>query len=461
MIGKVRRESMIHANDAGKGRNFMRNIRNIWNRKSIWNMRHRWAEERDRESRQNAGARRKKKTAVTAALMAMTLGSCAAAPTARVEAVETTEAQSKQAAETRSADSGKRAAGAALSSRGSFVYCGDGTGAQIYAADFFLLRDKLDSIPDMVFEPTRYTHTHQWEYRDINEKTHTRHCGSCGDKSDVVNAHKTQRRVSCTLSHNGEEYPGIRYTCVCGYQWEQEASHTLSFEAVDENVHRSRCCLDGTEYCPGYEPVTEEHYAYFYEPCEDGLHHVKVCMDCGYRHEETCSFILSDGDDSIESGGAEGGGNSSGDGSVEGGGNGETDSEGAADGSGRRCLCGNVERPDTDTGKDSVANSKKNPGESPADAETRDGTGETPSGAEADDETTETESGENSSDTETGEKNTDAENGEAPSDTETGGEIIEENVDEAVGRIFAGGNADKKIMESLLYENKGRKRGAV
>lgn len=366
------------------------------------------------------GRRAQKRGEIVAAFLTLMFGLCAAAPAVQVNAMETAQrAEQEQTVETQSTGTG-RAAWAALSSRGTLIYDESEKGAQIYAADFLLLRDKLDSISNTVFEPTQYTHFHQWEYRNINEETHTRHCESCGSASDMVSAHRAQRREGCSIFHNGEEYPGIRYTCICGYQWEQEASHTLSFEAVDENVHRSRCCLGDTEYCPGYEPVTEEHYAFFYKPCEDGLHHIKVCMDCGYRHEEECSFTLPDGDDSGESGSAEGSVEGEGS-SIEGDGNGETDSEGGADSGGRRCLCGNVEQPDADTGKDSVGNSDENSGGSPADAETRDETGETPSDAEADEETTETESGEDSSDTETDDEN----------------------------------------VESLLYVNKGRKRGAA
>lgn len=407
---------------------------------------------RNNDAENGIGRRAQKRGKILAAFLALMLGLCAAAPAVQVNAMETAQrAEQGQTVETQSTGTA-RAVWAMLSSRGTLIYDESEKGAQIYAADFLLLRDKLESISNTVFEPTQYTHFHQWEYRDINEETHTRHCESCGSASDMVSAHRAQRREGCSIFYNGEEYPGIRYTCICGYQWEQEASHTLSFEAVDENVHRSRCCLDDTEYCPGYESVTEEHYAYFYKPCEDGIHHIKVCMDCGYRHEEECSFILSD-------------------------------SDGAANSGDRRCLCGNVEQPDADSGKDSAGNSEENADEktggSPADAETRDETGEIPSDAEADDETTETESGEDSSDTEigdenenvetgetspdteTGDENAEAESGEALPDAETGGEIIEENVDSAVGRIFACENTNKKIMESLLHVNKGRKRGAV
>lgn len=300
---------MIHANDTGKGRS------------------------------QNAGVRRKKKAALTAALMAMTLGLCATAPAARVEAGETTEAQSTQATETRLADSGQRAAGTALSSRGSLVYRGDGAGAQIYAADFLLLWDKLDTIPDTVFEPACYTHT--------------MYCESGG------------------------------------YQGEREETHTLFFEAVDETCHRSRCRLDGTEFCPGYEPVAEEHYAYCYEPCEDGCHHVKICIDCGYRSEEECCFDLPGADPEEDE---------------------------------RRCLCGNVKRPDDGSdvgeppsGSDDGDESGDEPPDTESENESEDDSAGTESGNGSEDDSTGAESGNGSEDDTSG-----TETGEEQSETETG-----------------------------------------
>ncbi len=259
-----------------------------------------------------------KRKRIAAVLLALTFGLSAAAPTMRTEA--------SQAA-------GYSLAQAGLSSGGSLVYREADKGAHIYTADFLLLQDRLDTIPDTVFEPGCYTHTHRWEYLDINGQTHRRHCGACGTAFDLVCAHRAERRESCSLIHDGAEYPGIRYTCVCGYQWEREEAHTLFFEAVDENGHRSGCRLDGTGFCPGYEPLTEEHYAYCYEPCEDGLHHEKICMDCGYRSEEACCFNLSDTDDDGENDSGEGVG----------------EADGGDSGSGGRCWCGNAEKPDAGT----------------------------------------------------------------------------------------------------------------
>lgn len=272
--------------------------------------------EREKGNRKNNVIWKRKR--IAAVLLALTLGLCAAAPTMRTEASQAAGYSLEQTG---------------LSSRGSLVYREADKGAHIYAADFLLLQDRLDTIPDTVFEPGCYTHTHRWEYLDINGQTHRRHCGACGTAFDLVRAHRAERRESCSLIHDGAEYPGIRYTCVCGYQWELEEAHTLFFEAVDENGHRSGCRLGGTGFCPGYEPLTEEHYAYSYEPCEDGMHHEKICMDCGYRSEEACCFNLSDTDDDGENGSGEGVG----------------EADGGDSGSGGRCWCGNVEKPDAGT----------------------------------------------------------------------------------------------------------------
>lgn len=271
---------------------------------------------------------REKRRGAAAALLALVLGVCMLTTTVRAEEMQTEEA-------------GQTAAWTGLASRGSLVYREEEKGAQIYAADFLLLRDRLDTIPDTVFEPACYAHTHRWKYLHVNGETHTRHCESCGDAFDLVSAHRAKQRENSTLSHEGVEYPGIRYTCACGYQWEREEAHTLLFEAVDETCHRSRCCLEGTPFCQGYEPVTEEHYAYQYIPCEDGRHHERVCADCGYRDEEECSFSLSDTDSGEDDNGGD-----------------ENDSEGNSDETGsknaggdgvngsRRCWCGNVEQSD-------------------------------------------------------------------------------------------------------------------
>ncbi|MDE6405202.1 MAG: hypothetical protein K2M20_06090 [Lachnospiraceae bacterium] len=226
---------------------------------------------------------------IAAALLALTLGLCAAAPAVRAEEPQ------KEAA-------GQSAAWTGLSSRGSLVYQAGKRDAAVYAADLLLLHEKIAAIPEEGFDPVRYTHTHQWEYRDVNEKTHTRHCGLCGDAFDLVCAHSVSHEEDGILHHEGAAYPGRRYRCVCGWQWEREATHVVVFETVDQVNHQSRCLLEDTAFCRGYEPLTEEHYAYRYDPCEDGTHHTKSCIDCGFEAEtEECGFTLEakpeDGDD--------------------------------------------------------------------------------------------------------------------------------------------------------------------
>lgn len=224
-----------------------------------------------------------------AVLLALAFGLCAAVPPVRAKEPEEKKAE-------------QSAAWSGLSSRGSLVYQEGKRKAAVYAADFLFLNGKLATMPEETFDPVRYTHTHQWEYRDVNEKTHTKHCGICGDAFDLESVHSVSHEEDYTIRHEGVEYPGRRYRCVCGWQWEREASHVIVFEAADEINHRSRCLLENTVFCRGYESVMEEHYAYRYDPCGDGTHHRKSCIDCGFQGEtEECSFTLEakpeDGDD--------------------------------------------------------------------------------------------------------------------------------------------------------------------
>ncbi len=176
-------------------------------------------------------------------------------------------------------------------SHGSLIYEDERGGADLYAADILLLNEKLSSIPEQCFDPLRYAHTHIWEYREINERTHTRHCADCGDANDLTGAHRAERWERDTIFYGGKSYPAQRFVCDCGYQWRMELAHNLIYEAVDEMSHRGRCALEGTPYCPGCEPSVEEHYAWYYEMGADDSHHTKICFDCGYRIEESCRFF--------------------------------------------------------------------------------------------------------------------------------------------------------------------------
>ncbi len=183
-----------------------------------------------------------------------------------------------------------------LSSRGNMIYQESDRQAAIYIEDLLLLRDKLSGIPEENFDPIRYTHTHSWEYRDVNKETHTRRCSLCGPTFDLVSRHKAESTESCLISSGAEACPGIRCTCACGYKLTVEAGHTMTYVAVDETNHRICCILEGTEFCSGFRPIVEEHYAYNCLPCEDGLHHRKVCMDCEYDFgEAVCRFTLAAG----------------------------------------------------------------------------------------------------------------------------------------------------------------------
>lgn len=182
----------------------------------------------------------------------------------------------------------------AFASRGSLVFEDNRERLEWNTEDLLLLKEKLSSIPGQCFDPACYTHDHNWVYQDINESTHTKHCDECGSVFDSISAHMAAREERCVITHNGREYPGQKSICECGWQRIMETAHTLLCEPVDAVNHTIRCALDGSAYCRGYEPVTEEHYAYYYVPDEDGIRHGKICLDCGYREEEPCSFTLEE-----------------------------------------------------------------------------------------------------------------------------------------------------------------------
>lgn len=171
-----------------------------------------------------------------------------------------------------------------LVSRGNLIYRDSAEEAGIYAADFSLLYGKLFAVSGEVFDPAKYTHIHLWEYKDVNDSAHTRYCILCG--MELTDKHRAENEEDCTIVSGDKEFPGRRYQCICGYQWEREAAHTLTFDIVDETCHRSRCLLDGTAYCLGYEPIEEEHYAFSHTLNPSGTHYTKTCIDCGYQTEE-------------------------------------------------------------------------------------------------------------------------------------------------------------------------------
>ena len=358
------------------------------------------------------------------ALLTLAIGLCMAAPTVRAETLPTAEQGQRAISQTPGTRRGML--GTELLTRGNLVYRQKETGAQVYAADFLLLQDWLSTIPDTVFEPACYTHTHRWEYLDINGETHTRHCEICGSAYDLVGAHKAKEMENCTFSYDGAEYAGTGYTCDCGYRWEREEAHTLVFDAVDENTHRSRCRLDGSDFCTGYEPAIEEHYAYHYKPCGDGKHHERICMDCGYQDQEECRFSAPD-----------------------------TDGDGGNDDESKRCWCGNVEKPDAET-KEDVSGTE--PEDEKADAETE----EDSSGTEPEDEKADVEMQEDSSGTGNEGEKADAETEEDVSGTESEDEKADaETEEDSSGTGSEGEKADAETEEdSSGTEPEGEKADA-
>lgn len=186
-----------------------------------------------------------------------------------------------------------------LASSGNIVYREDGREVAFYMEDLSLLRDKISTIPADVFAPGRYANARRQKDRRVNRENPVQYYEICDSEYDRICSHTAVREEETTITWHGKNYPGRRYTCDCGYQWVSEVSHTIVYDAVDSDSHRSRCELDGTEFCKGYEPVTEEHCDYRYEICQDGIHHRKICVDCGYCiAEEACSFTVN-----VEAGG--------------------------------------------------------------------------------------------------------------------------------------------------------------
>lgn len=186
---------------------------------------------------------------------------------------------------------------AVLKSYGNIFY-EDATGSvRIYAEDIALLQEKLASIPDEIFDPVLYSHTHVWEYIDITEQGHTKHCEGCGSKFDLVNQHSVAETKECTISYNGRDYPGYENICECGYTWKEEAGHILIYTQKDEIYHAVSCELAGTSYCPGME-YDEMSHGITLCPIDDSRHQA-VCGDCGYKGDiSECVFdILGDATD--------------------------------------------------------------------------------------------------------------------------------------------------------------------
>lgn len=186
--------------------------------------------------------------------------------------------------------------GTALNSYGSIVY-EDATGSvKIYAEDIVLLQEKLASLPDEIFDPVLYSHTHVWEYINITDQSHTEHCNGCGVKYDLVNPHTAAETEPCTISYDGQEFSGYEMICECGYKWQEETDHTPVYRTKDETCHTMSCALGGTSYCMGMESTDMEH-GMIPQPT-DTTHHQNVCGVCGYKGDvEECVFDIMDIDE--------------------------------------------------------------------------------------------------------------------------------------------------------------------
>lgn len=196
-----------------------------------------------------------------------------------------------KASETKATSSG-------IKSIGNIVYQSRAGSVELYAEDIALLQEKLDSVPDEIFNPVLYSHMHSWEYIDITAKRHTKHCAGCGSSHDIIEMHQAAERKTCMIPYDDEEYIGYAKVCECGYEWKEEMYHNLVYDPKDDETHTVSCALSGTEYCNGMSPMEEEHSMILY--ATDESHHLASCSKCGFTGEEECVFeeeITVDSDD--------------------------------------------------------------------------------------------------------------------------------------------------------------------
>ena len=180
-----------------------------------------------------------------------------------------------------------------ITSYGSIVYKDETGAVGIYAEDIVLLHEKLASVSDEIFAPILYSHPHAWEYIDINEKEHTKHCDGCGSKYDVTDHHNATEKREYTISFDGQDFAGYEYVCECGHCWIKEEFHTAVYIEKDENVHSVSCMLAGTPYCKGTISGELEHILVAHPI--DASHHQKICNLCDYEGlTEVCIFNKED-----------------------------------------------------------------------------------------------------------------------------------------------------------------------
>ncbi len=184
-----------------------------------------------------------------------------------------------------------------IKSHGSIIYKDSNGSVELFAEDIAYLQEKLSSVPDEIFDPVLYSHTHEWEYINVNKNTHTRHCAGCGSPYDIVSAHDAATSRTCTITYSGKDYPGYEKTCRCGYTWKVEMYHNLIYSPADASYHTLSCALDGTDYCSGLETEDDEHVRTA-SPVDE-THHQAVCYYCGYVEEiRECIFDYDSVEDS-------------------------------------------------------------------------------------------------------------------------------------------------------------------
>lgn len=181
----------------------------------------------------------------------------------------------------------------AVKSYGTIIYEDKDGSVKIYAEDISLLQEKLASIPDEIFDPILYGHTHIWEYIDVTDQGHTKHCDICGSKYDITNAHNEATKTACTITFKGHDYPGYEKICECGYSWVEEDDHIIVCTSKDEAYHTQSCALEGTPYCKGMEAVDISHLLTV-SPTDE-THHQRNCFECGYQGDiEECVFDIEE-----------------------------------------------------------------------------------------------------------------------------------------------------------------------
>lgn len=181
------------------------------------------------------------------------------------------------------------AADTGIKSKGNIIYESSAGSVKLYAEDIALLQEKISSIPEEIFDPYLYSHSHQWEYLDVTKETHKKHCSACGSAYDVINPHTAALKKECNITYDGKEYSGYENACVCGYRWAEEMGHTIVYNPKDERCHTITCELAGTQYCIGKE-LQEEAHGFNLYPIDQN-HHQNVCDTCDYKEEqEECTF---------------------------------------------------------------------------------------------------------------------------------------------------------------------------